>query len=73
MKVTVCNTITYYYDADIPDELCEKDEDGDLIHERDFLEACYEADQPALINATDCEGDIISVWTKDGKEELYYS
>jgi len=71
MKVSVCSTITYHYDADIPDELCEKDKDGYLVNERDFLEACYEADQTALTNVTEYEGDIISVWTADGKEGLY--
>ena len=71
MKVSVCSTITYHYEADIPDELCEKDDEGYLVHERDFLEACYEADQNVLTDATEWEGDIISVWTADGKKGLY--
>ena len=36
MKVTVCNTITYYYDVELPEWMCEKDEDGDLVHEQLF-------------------------------------
>ncbi len=73
MKVTVCSTITYYYDVELPKWMCEKDEDGDLTHEQLFLEACYEADQNVLTDATEWESNINSVWTKDGKEELYYS
>ena len=73
MKVTVCNTITYYYDVELPEWMCEKDEDGDLVHEQLFLDACYEADQNALTDATEWESDINSVWTKDGKKELYCS
>ena len=73
MKVTVCNTITYCYDVELPKWMCEKDEDGDLVHEQLFLDACYEADQNGLTDATEWESNINSVWTKDGKEDLYYS
>ena len=73
MKVTVCNTITYYYDVDLPDWMCEKDENGDLAHEQLFLETCYEADPNALTVAEEWTNDITSVWTKDGKKDLYYS
>lgn len=72
MKVTVCNTITYYYDVDLPDWMCEKDENGDLTHEQLFLEACYEADSNALTVADEWTSNIASVWTKDGKRDLYY-
>lgn len=72
MRVTVCNTITYYYDVDLPDWMCEKDEDGTLKHESLFMDACYEADNNALTQADEWESSIVSVWTKDNKEELYY-
>ena len=38
-----------------------------------FLDACYEADQNGLTDATEWESNINSVWTKDGKKELYCS
>ena len=71
MKVTVCNTITYYYDVELPEWMCETDEDGDLVHEQLFIDACCEADQNGLTDATEWESGINSVWTKDGKKELY--
>lgn len=71
MKVTVCNTITYYYDVDLPDWMCEKDEDGYLEHEALVVNACYEADNNALTDTEEWESSICSIWTKDGKEELY--
>ena len=71
MKVTVCSTITYYYDVELPEWMCEKDIDGDLIHEQLFLDACYEADQNVLTDATEWDSSINSVWTKDGKKNLY--
>ena len=73
MKVTVCNTITYHYDVELPEWMCERDEDGDLVHEQLFIDACYEADQNGLTDATEWESNINSVWTKDGKVELYCS
>lgn len=73
MKVTVCSTITYYYDVELSEWMCEKDEDGDLVHEQLFLDACYEADQNVPTDATEWESKINSVWTKDGKKDLYYS
>ena len=73
MTVTVCNTITYYYDVELPEWMCEKDEDGDLVHEQLFLDACYEADQNVLTDANEWTSSISSVWTKDGKKDLYYS
>lgn len=72
MKVTVCSTITYYYDVELPDWMCEKDEDGELVHEDLFVNACYEADENGLTDANEWTTEINSVWTKDGKEDLYY-
>lgn len=73
MKVTVCSNITYHYDVELPEWMCETDEDGDLVHEALFLDACYEADFNALGAADDWTSGICSVWTKDGKKELYCS
>lgn len=71
MKVTVCNTITYHYEVELPDWMCAKDEDGDLVHEALLLDACYAADDNALTDADEWTSSICSVWTEDGKEELY--
>ena len=71
MKVTVCKTITYHYEVDLPDWMCEKDEDGDLKHEALFLDACYEADDNALTVADEWTSSICSVWSENGEEELY--
>ena len=72
MIVTVCTSITYYHDVEVPDWMCEKDTDGSLIHEDLLVDACYEADPNALTNAEEWESNINSIWTKDGKEDLYY-
>lgn len=73
MKVTVCSSITYHYDVELPDWMCEKDENGDLVHEQLFLDACSVADQNRLSN-TDVwtVSNINSAWTKYSREELYY-
>ena len=71
MKVTVCSTITYQYDVELPDWMCEKDEDGDLVHEQLFFDACYAADQNGLTDADEWTTEIDSVRTKDGKRYLY--
>lgn len=72
MKVTVCSTITYHYDVDLPDWMCEKDEDGRLTHEPLFLDACYKADPNNSVTITgEWTNSICSVWTEDGKEDLY--
>ena len=73
MTVTVRSTITYCYDVEVPQWLCEKDEDGELIHEDALVYLCYEADENGLTEADEWESNIDSIWTKDTKEDLYYS
>ena len=69
MKVHVCNTITYFYDVEIPEWMCEKDDEGNLKHEALLVEACYEADKAELINVDEWDNYISAISTN--KEELY--
>jgi hypothetical protein len=50
MKVTVCSTITYYYDVELPEWMGEKDENRNLIHKQFFIDACYELTGEGAIN-----------------------
>ena len=70
MKVSVCMTKTYYYDVEVPNWITEKDEDGELLHEALLIETCYEADAE---DPEEWESNIISIYTEDGKEGLYFS
>ena len=72
MKVSICKTAVYYYETEIPDELCEVDENGRLENEDDFMYACYKADPNYLSDAEEWDSYINSVWSADGKE-LYVS
>lgn len=66
MKVSVCASLTYYYDVEVPDKLCEFDNDGYLKNEADLLMACVQADPAELSGVVDnVVGDVISIHTDD--------
>ena len=64
MKVSVCASLTYYYDVEVPDKLCELDDGGYLKHEAELTNLCVEADPAILTGVSDnVVGDIISIHT----------
>lgn len=65
-KLTVCGTITYYYEVEVPDWFTEKDKDGTLDHERLLLETCFEADPTILEGVNEYERDISSIYEDNG-------
>lgn len=66
MKVSVCASLTYHYDVEVPDKLCELDDDGYLKHEAELTNLCAEADPAILTGVSDnVVGDIISIHTDD--------
>ena len=66
MKVSVCASLTYYYDVEVPAELCELDANGYLKHEAELTNLCVEADPAILTGVSDnVMGDIISIHTDD--------
>ena len=72
MKVSVCASITYYYTADVPDELCGLEKDGSLKNETQFLNFCCDADPLDYSgDVYDVIGDIVSVRGETNDEEFY--
>lgn len=69
MKVSVCITKTYCYDVEVPDWMAEKDDDDTLLHEGLLVESCYEADPE---DPDEWESNIVSIYTEDGKNALYF-
>lgn len=65
MKVSVCSTISYYYEVELPDWMCEKDEEGDLAHEALLVEACYEADPATLDGVKEYDSSIASIYDEN--------
>ena len=37
MRVSVCASLTYYYTVDVPESVCDTDENGYLIDEVKFV------------------------------------
>ena len=72
MKVSVCASITYYYNVDVPDEFCELKEDGSLKNEAQLLRCCSDADTLNYSGAVDnVVSDIVSIRGEANDEELY--
>lgn len=71
MKVSVCASLSYYYEVEVSDRLCELDDNGDLKHEAELINLCIDADPAILTGVSNVEGDIISIHSDD--ECLYCS
>ena len=71
MKVSVCASLSYYYEVEIPDKLCELDNNDHLKHEAELTNLCIDADPAILTGVSDVTGDIISIYSDD--KCLYYS
>ena len=65
MKVSVCSTVYYHYEVELPDWMCEKDEKGDLAHEALLVESCYEADPVTLDGIDGCDAAIVSIYDEN--------
>jgi hypothetical protein len=66
MKVSVCASLTYYYDVEVPDKLCKLDDNGHLKYEAKLTNLCAEADPAILTGVSDnVVNDIISIHTDD--------
>lgn len=66
MKVSVCNTVSYYYEVELPDWMCKKDEEGELDHEALLIHACSEADPVFLEGVNEWDGSIASIYDENG-------
>ena len=69
-KVSVCASYTYYYDVEVPDELCELDDRGLLIHEAKFANFVTNADPTSISGSDDVTGDICSI--RDAETDYEY-
>jgi len=66
MKVSVCASLTYYYDVEVPNKLCKLDDNGYLKHEAKLVHLCANADPVILTGVSgNVVGDIISIRTDD--------
>ena len=72
MKISVCASITYYYNVEVPDNLCELDTEGYLEHEAELLYTAEKADPLTdLPSLDDCTWDINSIVNAETGKELY--
>lgn len=72
MKVSVCASITYHYTVDVPEKLCEMNEDGYPKREAQLLNFCCNADPLNYSgNVHDVVGDIVSLRGETNDEEFY--
>ena len=71
-KVTVCGTITYYYDVLIDEKLCEMNKYGYLKREAQFINKIANADPLQFSGVKgNVVADIISVKDAETDKELY--
>ena len=73
MRVSVCASLTYYYTVDVPESVCDTDENGYLIDEAKLVQVCADADPIVFSGINDnVTSEIISIRTEDGDDEIYY-
>ena len=73
MKISVCASYTYYYDVEVPDSLCEKNYDGDLVDESSFLDYVMGADPTYFYGTKDVTAELISICENETGDRLYVS
>ena len=72
-KLSVCASISYFYTAEVEDDLCELDKEGYLKHEASLYSKCCDADPVQISGINNVTMDICSICDNDTDELLYNS